>query len=161
VRFAHSVREKERLIEAPLSESFGMERDGHDDVDVRNQTDVRCHPLAKRSSKRSAWPVFELVHGLAQRALKIPDRQSLIEQRRLPPACKAHMFRTAAQRLGRIKWPAAARAQGPLNGGEVRPAGGTEKGDVGIADPTIAKGTGGRKYEIQNTPEEGHNTSRE
>jgi hypothetical protein len=160
VRFAHSVREKERLIEAPLPESFGMERDGHDEVDVRNQTDVRCHPFAKRSSKRSAWPVFELVHGLTQRALKIPDRQSLIEQRRLPPACKARMFRTAAQSLGRIEWFAASWAQGPLNGGEVRPAGGTEKRDIGIADPTITKRAGGRKYEVQNTPEEVHNTSR-
>jgi hypothetical protein len=141
VRFAHSVREKERLIETPLPESLGMERDGHDDVDVRNQTDVCCHPFAKRSSKRSARPVFELVHSLAQRALKRSDRQRLIEQRRLPPACKAHMLGTAAQRLGRIKRSAAARAQGPLNGGEVRPAGGTEKRDVGIADPAITKGT--------------------
>ena len=30
VRFAHPVRKKKRLIEAPLSQSFGMERDGHD-----------------------------------------------------------------------------------------------------------------------------------
>jgi len=95
VRFAHTVREKERLIETPLSESSGMERDGHDNVDVRNQTDVRCHPFAKRSSERPAWPVFELVHGLAQRALKIPDRQCLIELGRVPPAAKARMIGAA------------------------------------------------------------------
>jgi hypothetical protein len=140
VSFAHSVREKERLIETALSESFGMERDGHDDIDIRNQAYVRYHPFTKRSSKRSAWPVFELVHGLAQRALKIAYRQGLIEQRRLLPAREAHMIRTAAQRHWRFKWPAAARAQGPLNGGKIRPARGTEKRDVGIANPAIAKG---------------------
>jgi hypothetical protein len=49
--FAQSVREKECLVKAPLSEPFGMERDRHDDVDVRNQSNVRCHPVSQRLSQ--------------------------------------------------------------------------------------------------------------
>jgi hypothetical protein len=160
VRFADPVREKQRLVETPLFEPAHVERHRHNEVNVHDQTDIRCHPFAQRQSQCPAWSVLELVHGLAQRALKIADRQGLIEQRRLPSAPKARMLRTVGERLGRVEGPAASRAHRSLYQGEISPAGGTEKRNVGITDRIIAEGTGGRKDKIQNASEEAHSTSK-
>lgn len=69
------------------------------------------------------------------------------------------MIGTVGERLGRVERSAAARAERPLYQREISPAGGTEKRDIGITDRTIAEGTGRRKDNIENTPEEAHGTS--
>jgi hypothetical protein len=69
------------------------------------------------------------------------------------------MLRTVDERLGRVEGPAAARAHRALYQGEISPAGGTEKRNVGITNRIIAEGTGGRKDKIQNASEEAHSTS--
>lgn len=160
VRFAHPVRKKERLIEAPLFQPAHVERHRHNEVDIHDQTDICRHPFAQRRPQGPAWPVFELVHGLSQWTLEISDRQCLIEQGRLPPARKARMIGTVSESLGRIEGAAAARADRPLYQCEISPAGGTEKRDFGITDRAIAEGTGGRKNKIQNTSEEAHEPSK-
>jgi hypothetical protein len=51
VRFADPVREKQRLVETPLFEPAHVERNRHNEVNVHDQTDIRCHPFAQRHSQ--------------------------------------------------------------------------------------------------------------
>ena len=122
------------LIESPLPEPRNMERHRYDTVDVRNRSDVYRHPCGQRFAQRSAGPVLELVDRLAERPLKIADRQSLIEDRRRLPACQAAMVGAVRQCFGRVKRFSTPGAHGSIYRRKIRPAGCAEIRDRGTAD---------------------------
>jgi len=63
------------------------------------------------------------------------------------------------KRLGRLKKPAAGRANRSLEGRKIGPAGRAEIGNAGIAGRRIAVGAGGRQDTIENALKEVHDAS--